>query len=585
MSTHPFGHVIKKLDGHYKYFSICEVNEDAVKSMPYCVRVLLESAVRNCDGFEITPKDVDRLLHWRQSAKQMVEVAFKPARVLLQDFTGVPALVDLASMRDAMTDLGANPEFVNPLIPTDLVVDHSVVVDRFHTADARHENEKLEFDRNEERFTFLKWGQQAFKNMSVVPPGSGIVHQVNLEYLARVVFEEQESGILYPDSVVGTDSHTTMIDGLGVLAWGVGGIEAEATMLGQPIYMVVPQVIGFKLTGKMDDLCTATDLVLTVTRILRSQGVVGKLVEFFGPGVATLTVADRATISNMSPEFGATAAYFPADVKTMEYLMGTGRDPNQLRLFEQYLKAQRLFREYNADDDLIRYSGRSIVELDLREVVPGLAGPKRPQDFIPLTDLASAFQSMLVAPNGFKGFGLPSEAVSKSIRLIGQDNLSHGSVVIAAITSCTNTSNPAVMVSAALLARNAVRRGLCPPTFTKCSLSPGSHVVYEYLLAADLIQYLEECRFFVTGYGCQTCIGNSGDLNGDVAEAIQSNDLVVAAVLSGNRNFEGRIHPLTRANFLASPPLVVAYALAGNVQKDLTKEPLGTGLDGKPGTP
>eukprot|EP01056_Protomagalhaensia_sp_Gyna25_P003917 Protomagalhaensia_sp_Gyna_25__3916@NODE_351_length_3766_cov_147_384760_g270_i0_p1_GENE_NODE_351_length_3766_cov_147_384760_g270_i0NODE_351_length_3766_cov_147_384760_g270_i0_p1_ORF_typecomplete_len900_score165_71Aconitase/PF00330_20/1_1e152Aconitase_C/PF00694_19/3_5e43PTVENN/PF04829_13/33PTVENN/PF04829_13/1_9e02PTVENN/PF04829_13/3_3e02_NODE_351_length_3766_cov_147_384760_g270_i010463745 len=577
---HPYSHLVREIDGH-KYFSICDLNLEAVKRMPYCMRVLLESAVRNCDDFEIKQQDVERLLEWRASANSMSEIAFKPARVLLQDFTGVPAVVDLASMRDAFSALGGDPALVNPLIPTDLVVDHSVVVDSYHSTEARETNEALEFERNEERFKFLKWGQKAFRNMAVIPPGSGIVHQVNLEYLARVVF--MEGRWLYPDSVVGTDSHTTMIDGLGVLGWGVGGIEAEATMLGQPIHMVVPRVVGFKLLGHLPPRCTATDLVLTVTRILRTKGVVGKLVEFFGPGVASLTVADRATISNMSPEFGATAAFFPTDAKTMEYLIGTGRDPDRLALCEKYLKAQRLFREYGEDEDLIRYSGQGVIELDLNDVVPGVAGPKRPQDFIPIAELARSFKGMLQAPLGFKGFGLNAgEAAIKSVTVPGHEApLQHGAVVIAAITSCTNTSNPSVMLQAALLARNAVQKGLRPRSFTKCSLSPGSHVAYEYFVKANLLPFLEQCNFFVTGYGCQTCIGNSGDLDPKVSEAIQSNDLIASAVLSGNRNFEGRIHPLTRANFLASPPLVVAYALAGYVTVDIQTEPLGRGSDGK----
>eukprot|EP01053_Blabericola_migrator_P008304 Blabericola_migrator_1__8303@NODE_430_length_8568_cov_132_492766_g339_i0_p1_GENE_NODE_430_length_8568_cov_132_492766_g339_i0NODE_430_length_8568_cov_132_492766_g339_i0_p1_ORF_typecomplete_len907_score170_79Aconitase/PF00330_20/2_3e157Aconitase_C/PF00694_19/1_3e42Aconitase_2_N/PF06434_13/1e03Aconitase_2_N/PF06434_13/0_37PTVENN/PF04829_13/9_8PTVENN/PF04829_13/33_NODE_430_length_8568_cov_132_492766_g339_i013764096 len=583
-SSNPYSNLLKSLDGtQYKYYDICDLDLDAVKRMPYCMRVLLECAVRNCDEFEIKKQDVERILDWRESAKKMAEIAFKPSRVLLQDFTGVPCVVDLASMRDAFIEIGGDPQLVNPLIPTDLVVDHSVVVDSFHEADACDKNESIEFSRNEERFKFLKWGKHAFKNMSVVPPGSGIVHQVNLEYLARVVFVDPKTQLLYPDSVVGTDSHTTMIDGLGVLGWGVGGIEAEAVMLGQPIYMVVPKVVGFKLIGNLDPMCTATDLVLTVTKILRAQGVVGKLVEFFGPGVEQLSVADRATISNMSPEFGATAAYFPTDAKTMEYLKMTGRDMAKLELFERYLKAQRLFREYGPDEDLIRYSGHAIVELDMQEVVPGVAGPKRPQDFVPLSTLASSFAQMLTTPVGFKGFGLPEEKANTNAKAVAgsEDRLSHGAVVIAAITSCTNTSNPAVMIQAALLARNAVKAGLKPKSYTKCSLSPGSHVVYEYLKGSGLLEYMQQINFYVTGYGCQTCIGNSGDLDPNVAEAIQTNDLVVAAVLSGNRNFEGRVHPLTRANFLASPPLVVAYALAGSVALDLITKPIGVGSDGK----
>lgn len=572
-SSHPFQHLIKQLDGK-KYFSLEDLDAEKLKSMPYCMRVLLEAAVRCCDNFEVKEQDAQRLLDWQTSSKNGEEIAFKPSRVLLQDFTGVPAVVDLAAMRDAIRQLGAAPELVNPMIPTDLVIDHSVAVDFASMVDALEKNEELEFERNHERFAFLKWGKQAFRNMSVVPPGSGIVHQVNLEYLARVVFADGDC--LYPDSVVGTDSHTTMIDGLGVLGWGVGGIEAEAMMLGQPICMVVPQVVGFNLSGKLPANCTATDLVLRVTQILRQYNVVGKLVEFHGPGLETLSVADRATIANMSPEFGATAAYFPCDEKTIKYLQLTGRDPAKLQVMEKYLKTNHLFRTVDGEKHIV-YSGQPL-SLNLSEVVPALAGPKRPHDHLPLTEIKSKFDSYLCAPLGFKGFGLKEEQKNSTAAIEYQGKkyeLRHGCVVIAAITSCTNTSNPAVMLQAGLMARNAARVGLEPPTYVKCSLSPGSHVVYSYLKDSGLYDSLMKCHFFVSGFGCQTCIGNSGDVAPEVAAAVAQGDLVAAAVLSGNRNFEGRIHPLTRANYLASPPLVVAYALAGTVCIDFDKEPIG----------
>lgn len=579
----------------YRYFG---VEPETVAKLPFTIRVLLETAIRNCDGLLVTTQDVERLLDWQRSSKENLEFAYKPARVLLQDFTGVPAVVDLAAMRDAVSALGGDPSAVNPLIPTDLVVDHSVSVDFFHSKDALMKNEEIEFQRNRERFAFLKWGQKAFDNMLVVPPGSGIVHQVNLEYLARVVFKQPQSQsssdshtgsdssevMLYPDSVVGTDSHTPMIAGLGVLGWGVGGIEAEAVMLGQPIYMVVPEVIGFKLSGSLPELATATDLVLKIAQMLRAKNVVGKFVEFYGDGVQTLTVADRATISNMSPEFGCTVAYFPCDAKTFSYLRATARNAADLELFEAYMKEAQLFRSEESAAT-IEYTDASLA-LDLATITPAVAGPKRPHDYVPVASLPTAFSSSLSAPVSFKGFGLPAEELSRSATYTAADGsvhtLRHGSVVLAAITSCTNTSNPSVMLQAGMIARNALAHGLRPPAYVKCSLSPGSHVVHSYLKKAELLSSLEALNFYLTGFGCQTCIGNSGDLDPEIAKLVMDNELVAGAVLSGNRNFEGRIHPLTRANFLASPPLVVAYALAGVVDIDFATTPLGTST--KPGS-
>ncbi|KAL2476321.1 Aconitate hydratase 2 [Abeliophyllum distichum] len=563
-----------------KFYSLPALNDPRVEKLPYSIRILLESAIRNCDNFQVTKEDVEKIIDWENSAPKQVEIPFKPARVLLQDFTGVPAVVDLASMRDAMKNLGSDPYKINPLVPVDLVIDHSVQVDFARSENAVQANMDLEFKRNKERFAFLKWGSTAFHNMLVVPPGSGIVHQVNLEYLGRVVFNTD--GILYPDSVVGTDSHTTMIDGLGVAGWGVGGIEAEATMLGQPMSMVLPGVVGFKLSGKLNDGVTATDLVLTVTQMLRKHGVVGKFVEFYGGGMSQLSLADRATIANMSPEYGATMGFFPVDHVTLQYLKLTGRSDETVAMIEAYLRANKMFVDYNEPQQERVYS--SYLDLDLANVVPCLSGPKRPHDRVPLKDMKDDWHSCLDNKVGFKGFAVPKEEQEKVVKFTfhGQPSeLKHGSVVIAAITSCTNTSNPSVMLGAGLVAKKACELGLEVKPWVKTSLAPGSGVVTKYLLQSGLQNYLNQQGFNIVGYGCTTCIGNSGDLDESVASAIVENDIVAAAVLSGNRNFEGRVHPLTRANYLASPPLVVAYALAGTVDIDFEKEPIGTGKDGK----
>uniref|UniRef100_A0AAR2JIU7 Cytoplasmic aconitate hydratase n=1 Tax=Pygocentrus nattereri TaxID=42514 RepID=A0AAR2JIU7_PYGNA len=553
--------------------------------LPFSIRVLLESAVRNCDEFLVKKEDVERILNWKQTQTQTVEVPFKPARVILQDFTGVPAVVDFAAMRDAVKQLGGDPEKINPVCPADLVIDHSIQVDfnrnihetyffMYSRSDSLQKNQELEFERNKERFEFLKWGSKAFQNMRIIPPGSGIVHQVNLEYLARVVF--QQDGYYYPDSLVGTDSHTTMIDGLGVLGWGVGGIEAEAVMLGQPISMVLPEVIGYKLQGTPNKYITSTDIVLTVTKHLRQVGVVGKFVEFFGPGVAQLSIADRATIANMCPEYGATAAFFPVDHVSVQYLQQTGR----LSLISNhYLTAVGMFRDYSnevQDPDFTKVLHST--------VVPCCSGPKRPQDRVAVSEMKQDFEACLAAKQGFKGFQVPLECQDVSIpfQYNGVDySLSHGSVVIAAITSCTNTSNPSVMLGAGLLAKKAIQCGLSVKPYIKTSLSPGSGVVTYYLRESGVMQYLAELGFEVVGYGCMTCIGNSGPLPEPVVEAITQGDLVVAGVLSGNRNFEGRVHPNTRANYLASPPLVIAYAIAGTVRIDFEKEPIAVNAEGK----
>ena len=560
----------------YSYYSLSSLQDNRVESLPYSVRILLESAVRNCDEFAIKKSDVENILDWQKTYKKEVEIPFQPARVLLQDFTGVPAVVDLAAMRATMVRLGKDPLKINPLCPVDLVIDHSVTADSSRTAQALAENEKLEFERNRERFQFLKWGQKAFKNMRIVPPSSGIVHQVNLEYLARSVFEN--NGVLYPDSLVGTDSHTTMINGLGVLGWGVGGIEAEAVMLGQPISMLLPEVVGFKLTGELPKGATATDLVLTCTKMLRDRGVVGKFVEFYGPGCASLTLSDRATVANMAPEYGATMGFFPVDEKTLEYLHNTGRSNEQINVVEHYLRAQGLFRDYNGKDPV--FSGASL-ELDLSSVEPCLSGPKRPHDRVPVRSMKEDFTKCLTNKVGFKGYDLKNtSATSKFVYKGNEYTLKNGSLVIAAITSCTNTSNPEVMLGAGLLAKNAIDKGLKVQPYIKTTLSPGSNVVTSYLKSANLLEPLEKLGFYLAGYGCMTCIGNSGDLDTPVADAITQNDLVAAAVLSGNRNFEGRVNPHTRANYLASPILVVAYALAGRVDIDFEKEPIAV-VDGK----
>ncbi|XP_014666451.1 PREDICTED: cytoplasmic aconitate hydratase-like isoform X2 [Priapulus caudatus] len=567
-------------DGKYEFYSLPALGDARYDKLPYSIRILLESAVRNCDNFQVTEANVQSLLNWSTTQHESVEVPFKPARVILQDFTGVPAVVDFAAMRDAVKRLGGDPQKINPISPADLVIDHSVQVDVARSADALEKNQELEFERNQERFLFLKWGAKALKNMLIVPPGSGIVHQVNLEYLARVVFNVD--GLLYPDSLVGTDSHTTMINGLGVVGWGVGGIEAEAVMLGQSISMVVPKVVGYKLVGKLGRLTTSTDAVLTITKHLRSIGVVGKFVEFFGPGVVQLSIADRATISNMCPEYGATVAFFPVDEESIVYLQQTGRDDAKLLFIEAYLRANRLFRNYNNPEEDPTFS--EVVELDLSTVAPCCSGPKRPHDRVLVSDMKQDFQACLPAKVSFKGFGIAEEQLARTVPFVidqQEYTLKHGSVVIAAITSCTNTSNPSVMLGAGLLAKKAIERGLSVPPYIKTSLSPGSGVVTCYLQSSNVIQYLEKLGFDVVGYGCMTCIGNSGPLPDPVAEAIEKGDLVACGVLSGNRNFEGRIHPQTRANYLASPLLVIAYALTGTVCIDFEKEPLGVDQDGK----
>lgn len=580
-SSNPFHKVFKELkvgNKNFKYYSLPDLKDERYEKLPYSIRVLLESAVRNC-GEKIPQKDVENILNWQKTSKEQVEIQFKPSRVLLQDFTGVPAVVDLAAMRDATKALGGDPSKINPAVPVDLVIDHSVQVDSFGKPDSLKVNLELEMNRNRERFEFLKWGANAFKGLTIVPPGAGIVHQVNLEYLARGVFED--SGVLYPDSLVGTDSHTPMVNGLGVVGWGVGGIEAEAVMLNQPISMVLPEVVGVKLTGTFPPLATATDLVLAVTAALRKKGVVGKFVEFFGPGVATLAVADRATISNMAPEYGATIGYFPMDANSLEYMRLTGRSEEKIAYVESFLRAQGLFRDYTSGNDPV-FS--DVLELDLSTIVPALAGPKRPHDFVPLKEMKKDFLSCLENPVGFKGFAIPEAERNKKIPFEYEGKkyqLSHGSVVIAAITSCTNTSNPSVMIAAGLLARKAVQKGLSVDPYVKTSLAPGSGVVTEYLKKSGLLPDLEKIGYNIVGYGCTTCIGNSGPLPEEVGKAIESGDLVACGVLSGNRNFEGRIHPHVRANYLASPPLVVAYALAGTVIIDFEKEPIGKGSDGK----
>ena len=526
--------------------------------------------------------DVETILNWKVSSEADVEIPFKPARVLLQDFTGVPAVVDLAAMRTAMSKLGGDPNKINPLCQSDLVVDHSVQVDVARTADAKDRNEEIEFQRNQERFNFLKWGESAFTNFRIIPPGTGVVHQVNLEFLARVVFEKD--GILFPDSVVGTDSHTTMIDGLGVVGWGVGGIEAESVMLGQQISMVLPKVVGFKLTGELPAHTTATDLVLTCTNMLRKRGVVGQFVEFFGPGCAKLSLPDRATIANMSPEYGATMGFFPVDDQSIEYLVQIGTEPHRVKMITQYLKAQGLYRVYDGSVPDPDYSG-DLMELDLSTVKPCLSGPKRPHDRVELDNMQADFQACLTNAVGFKGYGIGADKVGASTTFTfnGEEHtLSHGSVVIAAITSCTNTSNPSVMLQSGLLAKKAVEKGLKTKPYIWTSLSPGSGVVTKYIESAGVNTYLDQLGFTTAGYGCMTCIGNSGTLPQEVIDAINANDLVAAAVLSGNRNFEGRVSPNTRANYLASPPLVVAYALAGTVNINFEVEPVGTDSDGNP---
>jgi aconitate hydratase len=550
--------------------------------LPFSLRILLENLLRREDGRVVRAEEIEALARWKPVDAERAEIAFMPARVLLQDFTGVPCVVDLAAMRDAMRKLGGDPKRINPLQPVELVIDHSVQVDAFGSADALRVNAELEFERNKERYAFLRWGQSALTNFVAVPPDTGIVHQVNLEYLARVVMSGAQDGALgsiqwaYPDTVVGTDSHTTMINGLGVLGWGVGGIEAEAAMLGQPVSMLIPDVVGVKLSGKLPEGATATDLVLKVTQMLRKHGVVGKFVEFFGPGLAQLPLADRATIANMAPEYGATCGIFPVDAETLAYLRFSGRSDEQVKLVEAYMKEQGLF--HDASTPPAEYT--ATLELDLGSIEPCMAGPKRPQDRVLLKDVKSNFATALVAaPGKPPPFKSPSAPLAIDAY---KGELKNGAVVIAAITSCTNTSNPSVLVGAGLLAKKAVEKGLARQPWVKTSLAPGSKVVTDYLKAAGLDRYLDQLGFHTVGYGCTTCIGNSGPLPEPVGKAIEQGDLVVSAVLSGNRNFEGRVHAQVKANYLASPPLVVAYALAGRVDFDPTSEPLGAGKDGKP---
>jgi aconitate hydratase len=575
--------ILKIGNKHYSIYRLDALEKAGLTRLgrlPYSIRVLLEAVLRQCNGKEITQEDVEQIARWKPAGIRP-GIPFLPARVIMQDFTGIPAVVDLAAMRTAIARLGGDPKSINPCVPVDLVIDHSVQVDFFANADALQRNVEMEFQRNHERYEFLKWGQKVFSNFRVVPPMTGIIHQVNLEYLAQVVSTRQEAGelVAFPDTVVGTDSHTTMINGLGVAGWGVGGIEAEAVMLGQPIDMLLPDVIGFKLYGKLTEGVTATDLVLTVTQMLRKKGVVDKFVEFFGPGLDNLSLPDRALIANMSPEYGATVGYFPVDAETLRYLRLTGRKSEQIELVEAYFREQGLFRQ--TDSPQPEYT--DTLELDLGSVVPSLAGPKRPQDRVALNAMKSVFQNALTAPVRERGYELKPESVNRKAKVGtngGTYEIGHGAVVIAAITSCTNTSNPSVMLAAGLLARKAVEKGLKVKPYVKTSLAPGSRVVTDYLTRANLIEPLTKLGFNVVGYGCTTCIGNSGPLPGEIAKAVTGSDLVAAAVISGNRNFEGRVHPLVKANYLASPPLVVAFALAGTVNIDLSTEPIGMGNDG-----
>ena len=562
----------------YSYFSLPEAARTVgdISRLPVSLKVLLENVLRFEDGQTYRVTDAQAIANWVKAASSGSEVPFRPARILMQDFTGVPAVVDLAAMRDGILRLGGDPAKVNPLVPVDLVIDHSVMVDTFGTPDALRRNVDIEFERNGERYTFLRWGQTGFDNFRVVPPGTGICHQVNLEYLAQAVWTADVDGttFAYPDTLFGTDSHTTMVNGLGVLGWGVGGIEAEAAMLGQPIAMLIPDVIGFRLVGRLPEGATATDLVLTVTQILRKKGVVGKFVEFFGPGLEGLPLADRATIANMAPEYGATCGFFPVDRITLDYMHLTGRDTHRIALVEAYCRAQGMWRDASTPDPVFT----DTLELDLSTVQPSVAGPKRPQDRVLLKDASSAFRGELT-----KGLGVPANDAGTRVRVAGKNyEIGHGDVVIAAITSCTNTSNPSVLVAAGLVARKARALGLAPKPWVKTSLAPGSQVVTEYLTKSGLQADLDAIGFNTVGYGCTTCIGNSGPLDDAIAEAIEDNKLVAVSVLSGNRNFEGRVHPNVRANYLASPPLVVAYALLGTMNVDIATAPLGTAKDGKP---
>jgi aconitate hydratase len=584
----PFGsrRDFKSPSGEAAFYSLGSLEAGglgAISGLPFSIKVLLESVLRNCDGRLITEDDVKNLAAWSPTPGAPHELPFRPARVILQDFTGVPAVVDLASMRSAMKRLGGDPGRINPLVPVDLVIDHSVQVDAFGTPRALELNAEIEFKRNRERYEFLRWGQRAFKNFRVVPPATGIVHQVNLEYLAKVVILREVGGEIevFPDSLVGTDSHTTMINGLGVLGWGVGGIEAEAAMLGQPCYMLTPEVVGFRLHGRLKEGVNATDLVLTATEMLRKKGVVEKFVEFYGPGLSQMSLPDRATLANMAPEYGATIGFFPVDDETLRYLRATGRTAEEVDRVERYTKEQGLFRTDAAADPVFT----DTLELDLGTVETTLAGPKRPQDRVPLAILQESFRKSLTAPTKERGFGLNESDLGRtaSVQSNGtRESLGHGAVVIAAITSCTNTSNPSVMLGAGLLARKAVERGMKVPGYVKTSLAPGSKVVTEYLTEAGVLPALEELGFDLVGYGCTTCIGNSGPLPEPVANALSESPVVTAAVLSGNRNFEGRVHPQVKANYLASPPLVVAFALAGTVDIDLNRAALAKDRDGQP---
>src|SRR5882724_7385709 len=576
MSLNSFGSrsSLKVGDKEYEFYRIDALDKQGIstKHLPFSLRILLENLLRTEDGRNVTAQEIRAMAAWNSQSKPDKEIAFTPSRVLLQDFTGVPCVVDLGAMRDAMKKLGGDAKKINPLQPAELVIDHSVQVDEFGTSRAFQLISAMEFIRTKDRYAFLRWGRTAFRNLAIVPPDTGIVHQVNLEYLARVVFVQESNGkrVAYPDTLVGTDSHTTMSNGLGVLGWGVGGIEAEAAMLGQPVSMLIPQVVGVKLTGKLREGATATDLVLTITELLRKHGVVGKFVEYFGPGLQELPLADRATIGNMSPEYGATCGIFPIDQETLTYMRLTGRSDEQVALVEAYCRAQGLFHDEKTPE--AQYS--ELLSLDLDSVESSLAGPKRPQDRVPLSKARESFEQAL--PSLLK----PGKGSSAPAAAGRNGHLHHGSVVIAAITSCTNTSNPSVMIAAGLVAKRAVERGLQVPSYVKTSLAPGSKVVRDYLERAGLMPYLEQLRFHLVGYGCTTCIGNSGPLPEAVSQSIDENELVVASVLSGNRNFEGRINPDVRANYLMSPPLVVAFALAGRIDTDLRKDAIGKGRDG-----
>jgi len=585
--AHPFAKTVQSFETasgkSLKFYSLPELAKahPKVKRLPVSIRIVLESVLRNCDGQKVTPEHVAQLANWAPKAERTDEIPFIVSRVVLQDFTGVPLLADLAAMRNVAQSLGKDAKRIEPLVPVDLVVDHSVMIDHYGDKKSLDLNMKLEFQRNAERYEFMKWGMQAFDTFGVVPPGFGIVHQVNLEYLARGIHKTKDANgdtVAYPDTLVGTDSHTTMINGIGVVGWGVGGIEAEAGMLGQPVYFLTPDVVGFELTGQLREGVTATDLVLTITERLRKEKVVGKFVEFFGEGTAALTLPDRATIANMAPEYGATMGFFPVDERTLDYFEGTGRKKSEIEAFEAYFKAQKLFGTPKRGD--IDYS--SVVTLDLGSVAPSLAGPKRPQDRIEIGQLSSTFTELFAKPTSENGFNQPADKLAKAYPTAKGVDLHNGDVLIAAITSCTNTSNPGVLLAAGLLAKKAVKAGLRVQPHIKTSLAPGSRMVTEYLDKAGLLPYLEKLGFNVAAYGCTTCIGNAGDLTPEINQTITDNDLVCAAVLSGNRNFEARIHPNLKANFLASPPLVVAYAIAGNVTRDLMTEPVGLGKGGKP---